>query len=146
MIKLLNNIEGWVQNGPMGNDLMKKKWFTAAGHYKGKDYLKGWDEAAGHREKMEKSGETAIASWQGNQGWDSYGGNPYGLGEKLQAYGGDVATYGFDPTSFSSIGNALLKQAFYDDVEVGIRAAYCVWQNGEIIRWCKAGCNVHPKI
>ena len=34
----------------------------------------------------------------------------------------------------------------YDDVEVGIRAAYCVWQNGEIIRWMRAGCNVHPKI
>jgi hypothetical protein len=29
---------------------------------------------------------------------------------------------------------------------MGLRAAYCVWQNGEIIRWVRAGNNVHPKI
>lgn len=26
------------------------------------------------------------------------------------------------------------------------RAAYCVWQDGEVIRWVRAGNNVHPKI
>ena len=123
MIHLIDKINGWTQNGPMGNDLMKKLVFTALGDYKGEDYLKGWDEAAGHAGKMRRSGEKAIASWQGNQGWDTYGADPYGLGEKLQAYGGDVATYGFDPTSFESIGEGLMRQAFYEDVEVGITQA-----------------------
>jgi hypothetical protein len=27
-----------------------------------------------------------------------------------------------------------------------LRAAYCVWKDGEIIRWTRAGANVHPKI
>ena len=36
--------------------------------------------------------------------------------------------------------------AFYDyDAEVP-RAAYCVWKDGEIIRWANAGKGAHPKI
>ena len=27
-----------------------------------------------------------------------------------------------------------------------LRAAYCLWKDGEIIRWVRAGANVHPKI
>tara|TARA_R100000700_G_C3164189_1_gene139580 strand:- start:657 stop:1433 length:777 start_codon:yes stop_codon:yes gene_type:complete len=36
----------------------------------------------------------------------------------------------------------------YDDhrTDVGPRAAYCVWQNGNTIRWVNAGIDVHPKV
>ena len=30
--------------------------------------------------------------------------------------------------------------------DVGPRAAYCVWQNGNTIRWVNAGMDVHPKV
>ena len=110
MIKLLNNIEGWVQNGPMGNDLMREALFTKWGHYTGDDDLRGWDE---YHSSMKERGYAATGTWQGQQGWGTYGTDPYGLGEKLQEYGGDVATYGFDPTNFESIGQALAKQDFY---------------------------------
>mgnify|MGYP003657106346 CR=1 FL=1 len=33
-----------------------------------------------------------------------------------------------------------------DDNNTGLRAAYCVWQDGKVIRWVRAGNNVHPKI
>ena len=36
----------------------------------------------------------------------------------------------------------------YDEhrTDVGPRAAYCVWQNGNTIRWVNAGIDVHPKV
>ena len=36
----------------------------------------------------------------------------------------------------------------YDDhrTDCGPRAAYCVWQNGNTVRWVNAGMDVHPKV
>ena len=128
MSKLLDNIEGWVQSGPMGNDLMGG-FLGLSGRYRGDDDLKGWDY---HKDDMIAEGKAAGMKWVGQQGWGNQSKDPYGLSEKLQDIG--ATDFGFDPTSFESIGTALAKKSFSEGLDSNISQddmSGDVWDYGE---------------
>ena len=92
------------------------------GQFVGDDKYRGWDSH--NKAIMESTGNAALNTWQGTQGWGNQSKDPYGLANKLIDTG--VTDFGFDPTSFESIGQALAKKNFYDtalgSIEEGPRA------------------------